>query len=74
MGDITKTVAKKLSCDNVQDCAATVEKYINEEPQRIFDSYSCTATPVMHGGSGSEFLKAFLVLCTGTPKKVELKK
>ncbi|HPM40898.1 MAG TPA: hypothetical protein PLY45_00500 [bacterium] len=69
MSDIAmKTVAKKLSCDSVPDCAATVEQYINEQPQKIFDSYSCTATPVMQGGAGGEYLKAFLVLCTGTPK------
>ena len=76
MSDIaTKTVAKKISCEGVNDCAVLAEQYINEEPQKVFDSYSCTVTSVQRGGgTQSEWLQAFLVLCTGTPKKVELKK
>ena len=70
MGDIsTKTVAKKFDCLKSEDCASDAEKYVNEEPKKFFDSYSCSATPVMNGKGGySEYLQALLVLCTGTPK------
>lgn len=70
MSDInTKTVAKAFICENNPNCVTQAEKYINEEPEKIFDSYTCQATPLMSGGGGrSEYLHGLLVLCTGKPR------
>ncbi|HPQ80192.1 MAG TPA: hypothetical protein PLZ86_00495 [bacterium] len=70
MGDMsTRTVAKAFSCTGNTNCVSKAEQYINEQPQKIFDSYTCQVTSVMNGSGGrSEYLQALLVLCSGSPK------
>ena len=66
----TKTIAKAIACDQVTECASSVEKYVNEEVPKKLDSYTCTAIPFVKTSYESVTTASILVLCSGTPKKL----